>query len=210
MKKGFFLFLIIVIFAVFPQEAFSHNTGTLTGTPIIYNVTFKKFEIRNSGGTWVVITEADQTFNIASKDAGQQVGSYVSGNFPIGTYNRFRVTISATFGIKGYVYDSGADRTYYTIASGTSSVAGQKTAAEVAALSDYGTSSFTLTDMTGAPAGDTLADGKITHEEDDDSITITAGQELAKTLYVDVVGTLQLQPDHILYPGPFTVDDTPP
>jgi hypothetical protein len=210
MKKAIFtsLFLTLVIFIVFPQYAFSHNSGTLTGTPNTYNVTFKKFEIRNTSGTWVVIKNEDQTFNIATVNAGAQIGSYASGNFSVGSYNRVRVTVSATFSIKGFVYDSGADRTYYTTSSGTNSVAGNKTEAEVNAYSDYYASPFTITDMTGAPAGDTLVNGDILHEDDDD-FTITAGSNLTKTLYVDVTGTLQLQPDHILYPGPFTVDETP-
>ncbi len=202
-----FVFLMAVVFAVWPEPAFSHSSGTLTGTPTIYNVTFKRFEIRNTSGSWVVIRNEDQTFNIASQNAGQQIGSYASGNFPVGTYDRVRVTVSATLSIKGFVYDSGADRTYYTIATGTNSVAGSKTAAEVNGYADYDTSSFTVTDMIGAPEGDTLANGMITHEEADD-FTITAGQELNKTLYVDVTNTLQLHPDHLLYPGPFTVDDT--
>lgn len=209
MKKDIFipLFLMLVIFIFFPDATFAHDSGILTGTPTIYNVTFKKFEIRNTAGTWVVITDGDQTFNIALANAGAQIGSYASGNFPVGSYNRFRVTVSATFGVKGFVYDSGAGRTYYTTASGSNSVLGN--VGESSFGADYDTYSFTLTSMEGAPAGDSLADGKITHEEDD-SITITAGQNLEKTLYVDVTGTLQLQGgDHVLYPGPFTVDDTP-
>ena len=208
MKKAIFipLFLTAVIFIVFPDATFAHSRGVITGTPNIYNVTLKKFEIRNTAGTWVVIKEGDQTFNIAAANAGAQLGSYASGNFPVGGYNRFRVTVSATFGIKGFVYDSGAGRTYYTTASASNSVAGN--VGESSFGADYDTYSFTLTSMEGAPAGDSLADGKITHEEED-AFTITAGQDFERTLYVDVTGTLQLQPDHILYPGPFTVDDTP-
>lgn len=209
MKKAIFvlLFLTAVIFIVFPDAAFAHSSDDpITGTPTIYNITLKKFEIRNTAGTWVVVKDGDQTFNIATANAGAQLGSYASGNFPVGSYNRFRVTVSATFGIKGFVYHPAPDdRTYYTTALASSSVAGN---VESGFGADYDTFSFTLTNMTGAPAGDSLADGKITHEEED-SFTITAGQDFERTLYVDVTNTLQLQANHIAYPGPFTVDDTP-
>jgi hypothetical protein len=183
----------------------------VNGTPKTYNVTFKKFEICNTSGTWITIKNEDQTFNVASANAGAMLGNYVSGNFPVGTYNKIRVTISATFGIKGFVYDTntGVNRTYYTTTSGTSSVAGN--VAEADLPSDYNVLQLTITSLgDNPPAGNTLSGGNIISEmTEQESFTITAGATQTKNLYVDVTNTLQLQNDSNLYPGPFNVDETP-
>lgn len=71
--------------------------GTST-TPTVYEVTLKKIEFRQLGGTWVTFAEGIYTFDIASAGAGDAVGAFATGSsLPNGTYDTMRVTLSRTF-----------------------------------------------------------------------------------------------------------------
>jgi len=92
--------------------------ATDTATPITYEVTMKKVELRDSSGNWVTAREADLTFNIASADAGAVVGSYISGaSIPVGTYDQVRATMSRDLGVQATGSVGGT--TYYSTSGST-------------------------------------------------------------------------------------------
>lgn len=94
---------VMMIFWV--NNAFAGNV-----TPDEYNITIKKVELRDQAtSSFVLVKEADLTFNIASASAGAIAGSYISGAaIPEGTYDQVKVTISRNLGVRA------ADGTYYT------------------------------------------------------------------------------------------------
>lgn len=99
------------VYADPPNPTFYGDAGSeVSGT---YTVTIKKIEISQDGSNWVTIGEGNKSFNIASGDAGTQIGSYASNSsIPAGTYRYIRNTLSRTMIIKGQA-DSGGT-TYYT------------------------------------------------------------------------------------------------
>lgn len=96
-----------------------------TFRPDVFQVTLKKVEFSSDNGTaWVTLVERDLTFNIAAKNAGELVGSYVTGgSLPLGPgntpvrYNRMRITVSCTMTFQAETPHLGI--TYRTQADGT-------------------------------------------------------------------------------------------
>lgn len=119
-----------------------------TATPAVYKVTLKKLELSTNGGSaWITIKEADQEMDIASVSGGQVAAGYVSNAaIPVGTYNRIRVTISATFKMHGFAYYNTENRTYFTTASGDSSVVGN--VSNTAQFTGYAEQSITIPGQT--------------------------------------------------------------
>lgn len=93
--------VIALNFAVSPAAAVTN------GTPDVYKVTIKKFEISNDNGTtFTELGSGGLIFDIAAVNAGAAVGTYFSSSAPLlanTTYNRMRVTVNCTFTLKGCV-----------------------------------------------------------------------------------------------------------
>jgi len=111
------LFLTLLFFIAYINYSFAK---TANATPDEYIVTINKVELYNSTtSTWVTVASGDLTFDIASVNAGEVAGSYVSGAaIPEGVYTQERTTVSRTF----YIKASGTidATTYYTDTGNTS------------------------------------------------------------------------------------------
>ena len=108
MKRYVFLIIFILLFS-FRVFAVQFN-----GTPTNYTVTMNRVELYNSTtSTWVEVASGDQSFNIASVNAGQSVGSYISSApIPEGVYTQIRVRISRTMNLQ--CQRTFGANTYYT------------------------------------------------------------------------------------------------
>lgn len=186
----FCLFFIIMQTLGLP-DLFAQGTPDATGTPDVYNVTMQSFEAsQDNGTTWVTVANTPTTVNIASVSAGQKVGDWVSGaELPIGTYNRVRHNVSSTFVIRGYVYHSSSNTTFFTTASGVGNVSGNVT--NTSLMSGYGAQSIAV------PDGGDCSGGRCSTEEAD-SFTITLDSSLSKRIRFDVTNRLALYEQ----PGP--------
>lgn len=174
-----------------------------TGTPSIYKVTMIKFEMsQNNGTTWFTVADSQVQVDIASVNAGERVGSWVSGAaVPLGTYNRMRHTVSATFVMRGFVYYNTTNRTYFTTPNGSSSVAGNVT--DTTLMANFGEQSIVLpADTPGVSGGQIVA-------EETDNLTIAAGTSFTERITFDVSNTLALYQEganYNFYPEPPVVD----
>lgn len=132
MKKITLLIVFLLVSAANLQAASISYDSSMQ-----YHVTLLKAEAYNSTtSTWVTLTDASLTFDIASASAGAEVGSYVSGkDVPDGTYTQVRVTVDKTFKLKachtpaaGDVSDTAtAGSTYCTNGSTVSITSGSYT-----------------------------------------------------------------------------------
>lgn len=108
-----------------------------------YTVTVTLVEASNDGGAnFITLFSGSQLINIAAVTAGASAAGLVSGvDFPVGTCDRVRVTISDTLLAKGYVNSGGS--TFYTSGgvNGTSNVAGND---NTGAVSNYTASTYTI------------------------------------------------------------------
>ncbi len=147
MKNSLSLFVVFLALS-FLFVVRSDAATVATATPAVYKVTVQKFEASTDGGTtWITIKQQNQEMDIASVTAGQVAAGYVSDiGIPVGTYNRIRVTVSATFKMQGFAYYSSDNRTYFTTASGDSSVAGN--VSDTSQFTSYGELSITLPGQT--------------------------------------------------------------
>ena len=107
MKKIYLSFLFILLFI---NSAYSVSG---TGDASVYKVTMKKVELcedADCNNTYTV-GERDMEVDIASADAGADVGNYEpTTGIPMGkTYTHLQVTISRTFTISGSVTLTGDD-----------------------------------------------------------------------------------------------------
>jgi len=118
---GSIFFVLPIAFANGPNPVFLGDAGDGT-----YTITMKKMEISEDQTTWVTLGEQTKAFNIASKDVGATVDSYISNSsIPIGTYNYLRFTLSRTIIIEGQGDYSGS--TYYTSTQNGSFITGGNT-----------------------------------------------------------------------------------
>jgi len=109
------LFLLAMLVFGLTFTAPPADAQLATGQPDVYQMTINKFEMSSdNGSTYTEIGSGGLTFNIASVNAGAQVGTYFSSSAsplsPSTTYNRMRVTVSCTFSIRGCVSFGGQDR----------------------------------------------------------------------------------------------------
>lgn len=155
----------------------------VTATPAVYKVTLKKLEVSTNGGTtWITLKEADQEMDIASVTAGQVAAGYVSNAaLPVGTYNRMRVTISATFKMQGFAYYNTNDRTYFTTAGGDSNVTGN--VSDTSQFSGYAEQGITVPGQTQLQSEFDLSSTPM---------TITMGGTQKAKVSFDVTNTLLL------------------
>ena len=84
MRNNILFLICIILFSL----SYSVYGATGYGTPEIYRITISKVELYNSTtSSWVTVGEGELTFNIASVNAGEIVGSYVSSkSIPEGVY----------------------------------------------------------------------------------------------------------------------------
>lgn len=131
-----------------------------TGNPSVYKVTVQRIELSADGGTtYTTVFSGSSELDIASANAGQVAGNFVSDiKIADGLYNRLRVTISATFKIKGSVVLNADNRRYYTLANGTASLvaANEVEATITAPVNISPTGTFTSVDTVSI----TVANGK--------------------------------------------------
>ncbi len=134
MRNNILFLICIILFSL----SYSVYGATGYGTPEIYRITISKVELYNSTtSSWVTVGEGELTFNIASVNAGEIVGSYVSSkSIPEGVYTKDRVTVSRTISIKS-TGTIGAT-TYYTTATTVSGPDGTQAVLASTNSSDYG------------------------------------------------------------------------
>ena len=186
MFKSKIIFLFFIILLALPVSGLS---AVFTGTPDSFIVTLNKVEMYNSSTlTWLTVGTGDLSFDIASANAGQSVGSYVSGvSFEPGTYTQVRVTVSRTMQIQGNI---GANYTSSTASSADIGTGGQAIQA--------GSSPAKLGTMI-VPT-DTLSAGMtvsgsyfiLTYDLGASAITITPGESKKITVKFDVANSLVL------------------
>ena len=179
--RGWAVFLLLA--ELFFVDSFSLAATVATATPAVYKVTLKKLELSTNGGsTWITIKEADQEMDIASVNAGQVAAGYISNvSIPVGTYNRMRVTISATFKMQGFAYYNTNNKTYFTTASGDSNVDGN--VSSIASFTGYAEQSITIPGQTQLQSEFNLSGSPM---------TIKMGAIQKATVSFDVTNTLVL------------------
>lgn len=124
---------IVFILAFFCSIASAGYLDGVTQTDVdTYDVIMKKLEFSSDGGsTWHTAFEGSETFSILDVNQDEKVGQLIAGaSLPAGTYTMARLTVDATFLIKGSV--SYQSQTYYTTAgteqnSNTTGPAGEST-----------------------------------------------------------------------------------
>ena len=173
------LFIITGSLLFFSWKAWGQGGLVTTGTPVVYEVTIQKFEISQDGGqTWVTLSDASATFDLAQVSTGKAVGNYLSQNgIQAGTYNAVRITISSTFTIKGYVFYNGLY--YYTSPGGTKTTSSWN---DNNPPGDYGQQAVQPPD-----SGDTFTDVDTSH-----TLTIEPGTTTKISISFDVTGKLGL------------------
>ena len=102
-------------------------------TPDTYTVTMQKVELCTSSARTISTTlaESSATFDIASKDAGAAVGTWIE-NFALEvgtTYTHLKTTISSTFTISGSTTNSNITSGYCVTRSSPSTSSGHAVAA---------------------------------------------------------------------------------
>ncbi len=129
-----------------------------SGAPSEYIVHVEKIQLKNAvSNTWVTIGTPNVDVNIADVSPGAVAASFSSGiSIPAGTYNNFKIIISKTFTIKGYINDGGTD--YYTKAGGSLTMNGT-------VASDGSTATW---------PGGALPSGTVQLNETGDTVTTTA------------------------------------
>ena len=98
---------LLIVWVVFCSPAFAVDD---ISTPDTYKVTMQKVELCTSSActTSTTLAESSATFDIASKDAGAAVGTWIK-NFALDvgtTYTHLKTTISSTFTISGSTTNS--------------------------------------------------------------------------------------------------------
>jgi hypothetical protein len=204
LRRIFYLSIFFVSLNLFAgTELFAQRVAR--GTPSIYKVTMIKLEMsQNSGTTWFTVADSQLELDIASVEAGQKAGDWVSNvSLPIGTYNRMRHTVSATFKMRGYAYYNTTNRTYFTTPNGISNVVGNVT--DTSQMPSYGEQSITISE------GGEVSGGRVVHEEED-NIAISADAPMRERVTFDVTNTLDLYQEgvnYVFYPAPPVVDSIP-
>ena len=191
------LFFILLVFV--------HQSYAVTvtqATPTVYKLTMQKFEVSSDKGTtWTTLQQKNQEIDIASVNAGQVAAGYVSdAAMAVGVYNRIRVTISATFTMQGFAYYTSQNTTYFTTASGISSIAGN--VSNTSLMTNYGQLSITIPGQTQLSS---------TFDLSSTPIVIAQGKTQKVTVSFDVTSTLTLDDTSGLvnfYPSEPTVTQT--
>ncbi|MCX7927430.1 MAG: hypothetical protein N2606_04765 [Candidatus Omnitrophica bacterium] len=109
--------LILGLIILFTLQVSSYGDNVAV-TPQEYIVTINKIEFYNEDtSSWITVGEGKLSFDIASVNAGQTVGSYVDASAVAeGTYTQGRVYVSLTFYLKASATIDGT--TYYTTEGG--------------------------------------------------------------------------------------------
>ncbi len=204
MKSKMLIFLLFICISnlCFKINSFAQPASVATGTPEIYKVTMKKFEISQDGTIWVTVADTEMTFDIASVSAGSKVADWTSNAvIPNGTYTRVRPTVSSTFRMKGYAYYGTTNRTYFTTPSGISSVAGNVT--DISLMTNYGEQDITV------PEGGSCTGGQCVNTENQ-TFVVQANQTSRKRVRFDVTNRLGLYNagggNYVFYPEQPVVD----
>ncbi len=201
LKRIFYCSLILsgLVFLM-STDLIAQPTLVGTGTPNVYKVTMKKLEISQDGSTWVTVADTENQVDIASVNAGSAVGSWIAHtDIPVGTYITMRPTVSATFVMRGFVYYSTTDKTYFTTPSGISSVNGNVT--DTSLMSGYGEQSITVP-ASGCPSGECVS-------TESQTFTVSKNVQVKKRIRFDVSGKLALYTEfgsYAFFPEPPTVD----
>lgn len=123
MKKNIFFLSLSILYLIFDQSLCF--AATATATPTKYEITINRIRVKNSAsGEWITVGEGDLTFDISQANAGQAVGSYISGKaISEGTYQQVEVKvkrdmniISAYTDTNGATFGGGVTTVYYTTA----------------------------------------------------------------------------------------------
>lgn len=151
------------------------QTIVATGSPTVFKITMKKFEVSSDGGaSYTTVKAGDVEIDLAAADAGSLVGRFArEANIAAGDYNKGRVTVSCTMKLKGSLTHEGT--TYYTTAAGGTSTD----------AADLAEGTITAPDQPPCSGG-------IIQEEEDMSLSLVAGVETTVTVSVDVTGALAL------------------
>ncbi|MFC1666340.1 DUF4382 domain-containing protein [Candidatus Omnitrophota bacterium] len=127
-----------------------------------YEVTILKIEFKETNGTWLTVSEPNQTVDIANVISGATAASLV-GSIPVGSYINFKLVLSETITFSG-VDDSPADLSlgYTTVDGGGVTMTGDNSAA--ASTETWDTPPDTdltdgLPDATMTETGETCAPG---------------------------------------------------
>lgn len=190
-----FCLAVLILF----RNSYSFAASLATGTPSVYKVTMKKFEISQDGSTWVTAANTQIQVDIASVGAGSKVGSWVANSdIPVGTYTQVRPTVSSTFIMQGFVYYATTGNTYYTTPSGIASVSGNIT--DTSLMSGYGEQSITVPES-GCPGGECI-------NTESQTFIITKTEPVRKRIRFDVSNrlALYLAGSYVFYPEPPLVD----
>lgn len=107
--------LLLVAIFLFNSISFGY-AATQNLTPQQYIIAVTKVEFYNSDtSSWVTVAEGAHTFDVASVNAGQAVGTFIAGaNLTSGTYTKMRSTVSRDIQIKAYTGASDTLANYYT------------------------------------------------------------------------------------------------
>lgn len=136
MKKTLFLILMTITLGVASVLAVGFDDF---GTPEVYRMTFLEFALRNTSGTWVVVKDEDTSVNLASVDPGELAKAITGGYIPVGSYDRFRSTVSMFITIKGAVQPAGPGGIIYYTTAVSAPVAGPAPGDEPGEGCVYGT-----------------------------------------------------------------------
>lgn len=216
MVKDKLLILSLSACLILCVNVIAYAADYVEATPEKYQVTLKKVELSNDGGsTWVTVGSGDINFDIASKNAGEVAGTYISNvNVPAGTYNKMRATVSRSFVIKtdstGVVQQTGeqftnSGQTLYT-RSGTYTTTGGGSTTD----SNSRDEQTVVCPTTNLPSGITYdSTNDVFYDTRDVNFTITEKTTNGNILIkFDVNNSLRLYPDATFYPMPPTISVT--
>lgn len=129
LKLCFFMSIVFLLSAfLHTSELLAEDYGAGDTLEVLkYEVTLNSFKFHynlDSNGdttdTWFTVFDDGRTLDIASANAGEQVGDFISGvSLPTGHIDQKEIVISSTHTIQAKVSYGGT--TYYSIADGTAS-----------------------------------------------------------------------------------------
>jgi len=153
-KNIIFSFIVLLSGSALSLTVDLDGDGTITE----YSATVNKLEIYNSTtGEWSTLADTAKTVNVASANAGAEIGSMVKSGLTLkyGTYTKVRVEVSGSFTLNA-CYDTGSTCTTGSAVTGNAhaSVANNSVAnrAATAVTVDFSDCDGCLS---GAPSGET-------------------------------------------------------
>ena len=156
----FFLVTFFYITLFFSQVYAADDVAT----PGTYKVTMKKVELCTSSActTTTLLAEKDGTFDIASADAGADVGDWITSfALEVGTtYTHIKATLSTTMAIAGYTTNSDISSDYCVTESSpnTASAANQGAIVDGSSSTTNAEMSYIVPNQANADNGDPYGD----------------------------------------------------